>query len=46
VLSAVPPGLAETFHFPAGPIVAVSLLALIAARALSNSSSAEQTAAT
>ena len=35
VLSMIPPGLAEAFHFPAGPIVALSLFALIAARAVS-----------
>ena len=34
VLSIVPPGLAEAWHLPAGPIVAFALLALIAARAL------------
>jgi hypothetical protein len=46
VLCMLPPGVAEAFHFPAGPIVALSLLALIAARALSTTSSAEQIAAT
>jgi alpha-1,2-mannosyltransferase len=44
VLSMMPPGLAEAFHFPAGPIVALSLLALIAARAVR--ASAEQIATT
>ena len=34
VLSMVPPGLAEVWHLPAGPIVALGLLAFIAARAL------------
>jgi hypothetical protein len=34
VLSMVPPGLAEAWHVPAGPIAASALLALIAARAL------------
>ena len=33
-LSMVPPGLAEALHFPAGPIVALSVLALTAGRAL------------
>lgn len=33
-LSMTPPSLAEASHLPAGPIVAVALLALIAARAL------------
>jgi len=46
VLSMIPPGLAEAFHFPAGPIVALSLLALIAARAVSMTASAEQIATT
>jgi alpha-1,2-mannosyltransferase len=46
VLCMLPPGLAEAFHFPAEPIVALSLLALIAARALSMTSSAEQIATT
>jgi hypothetical protein len=34
VLSMIPPSLAEAWHVPAGPIVALALLALIAARAL------------
>jgi hypothetical protein len=34
VLSMIPPGLAGSWHIPAGPIVALALLALIAARAL------------
>ena len=34
VLSMTPPGLAEAWHIPAGPIVALALLVLIAARAL------------
>jgi alpha-1,2-mannosyltransferase len=34
VLSMTPPGLAEAWHVPAGPIVTLALLALIAARAL------------
>jgi hypothetical protein len=34
VLSMIPPGLAEPWRVPAGPIVALALLALIAARAL------------
>jgi hypothetical protein len=35
MLSMTPPGLAEAWRVPAGPIVALALLALIAARALS-----------
>jgi hypothetical protein len=34
VLSMIPPSLAGAWHVPAGPIVALALLALIAARAL------------
>ena len=34
VLSTVPPSLAEAWHVPAGPIVTLALLALIAARAM------------
>jgi hypothetical protein len=34
VLSMTPPGLAEAWRVPAGPIVALALLVLIAARAL------------
>jgi alpha-1,2-mannosyltransferase len=34
VLSMIPPSLAEAWHVPAGPIVVLALLALIAARAL------------
>ena len=34
VLSMTPPSLAEAWHVPAGPIVALALLVLIAARAL------------
>jgi hypothetical protein len=33
VLSMIPPGLAEAWHVPAGPIVALALLALVAKRA-------------
>ncbi len=46
VLSMIPPGLAEAWHVPAGPIVALGLLILIAARALGANSSAEQLATT
>ena len=46
VLSMIPPGLAEAWRVPAGPIVALALLALIAARALGTTSSAEQIATT
>ena len=46
VLSMTPPSLAEAWHLPAGPIVAMALLALIAARALSPTSSAKQMATT
>ena len=41
VISVFPPGLAEAWHIPAGPIVAMALLALIAARALGGLSSTE-----
>jgi hypothetical protein len=41
-----PPGLAEACHVPAGPIAALALLALIAARALGTNCSAEQIATT
>jgi len=34
VLAMVPPGVAQVLHFPSGPIVALSLLALIACRVL------------
>jgi glycosyl transferase family 87 len=34
VLAMIPPGLAQALHFPSGPIVALSLLALTAVRAL------------
>jgi hypothetical protein len=44
VLSMIPPSLAEAWHVPAGPIVALALLALIAARALGSTSSAEEIA--
>ena len=46
VLSMVPPGLAEASHFPAGPIVALSLLVLVAARVPAAISSAERSATT
>src|SRR5205823_14154355 len=46
VLAMIPPGLAEAWRVPAGPIVALALLALIAARALGTTSSAEQIATT
>ncbi len=42
VLSMAPPGLAEAWRVPAGPIVALALLALIAARALGAMSSSDQ----
>ena len=44
VLSMIPPGLAEAWHVPAGPIVALALLALIAVRALGTMPSAEEIA--
>jgi hypothetical protein len=44
VLSMIPPSLAEACHVPAGPIVALALLALIAVRALGSMPSAEETA--
>jgi hypothetical protein len=46
VLSMTPPGLAEVWHVPAGPIVALALLALIAVRALGTNSFAEEIATT
>ena len=46
VLSMMPPGLAEAWRVPAGPIVALGLLVLIGARALGTTSSAEQIATT
>jgi hypothetical protein len=46
VLSMIPPSLAEAWHIPAGPIVALALLALIAARALVTISSADGVGAT
>jgi hypothetical protein len=41
-----PPGLAEAWHVPAGPIVTLGLLALIAARALGTIPSTGQVGAT
>ncbi|HEX9534783.1 MAG TPA: glycosyltransferase family 87 protein [Stellaceae bacterium] len=46
VLSMTPPGLAEAWQAPAGPIVSLALLALIAARALGTNSFAEEIATT
>jgi hypothetical protein len=46
VLSMIPPSLAEAWHIPAGPIVALALLALIAARALGTISTTEGVGAT
>ena len=46
VLSMIPPGLAEAWHVPAGPIVALALLALIAARALGDLPSTGRVGAT
>jgi hypothetical protein len=46
VLSMTPPGLAEAWHVPAGPIVTVALLALIAARALGTIPSTDRVGAT
>jgi glycosyl transferase family 87 len=45
VLAVVPPGLAEAWHFPSAPILALALLALIAIRALHTISRADQAAA-
>jgi hypothetical protein len=46
VISMTPPGVAEAWHIPAGPIVALALLALIAARALGNLLSPDRVGAT
>jgi hypothetical protein len=46
MLSVFPPSLAEAWHIPAGPIVALALVALIAARALSGISSTGRVDAT
>jgi hypothetical protein len=46
VLSTTPPGLAEAWRVPAGPIVALALLALIAARALGTMPSTGRVGAT
>jgi alpha-1,2-mannosyltransferase len=46
VLSITPPGLAEAWHVPAGPIVALGLLALVAARALGTMPSTDRAGAT
>jgi len=46
VFSMTPPGLAEAWHVPAGPIVTLGLLALIAARALGTIPSTGQVGAT
>lgn len=46
VLSMTPPGLAEAWRVPAGPIVALALLALIAARALAGTCSTGRAGAT
>jgi alpha-1,2-mannosyltransferase len=46
VLSITPPGLAEAWHVPAGPVVALALLALIAARALGAIPSTDRVGAT
>jgi hypothetical protein len=46
VLSMTPPGLAEAWRIPAGPIVALALLVLIAARALGNLLSTARVGAT
>jgi hypothetical protein len=46
MLSVFPPSLAEAWHIPAGPIVALALLALIAARALGGISSTGRVGAT
>jgi hypothetical protein len=46
VLSMVPPSLAEAWHVPAGPLLALALLALIAARALGAIPSTDRVGAT
>jgi hypothetical protein len=46
VLSMIPPSLAEAWHLPAGPSVALVLLALIAVRALGTIPSADRAGAT
>jgi hypothetical protein len=46
VLSIIPPGLAEAWHVPTGPIVALALLALIAVRALGTLPSTDRVGAT
>jgi hypothetical protein len=46
VLSMTPPGLAEAWHIPVGPIVALALLVLIAARALGALLSTDRVGAT
>jgi hypothetical protein len=46
VLSMTPPGLAEAWHIPAGPIAALALLVLIAARALGTLLSTDRVGAT
>jgi alpha-1,2-mannosyltransferase len=46
MLCMVPPGLAEALHFPAGPIATLSLLALVARRALTFVPSVERVAVT
>jgi alpha-1,2-mannosyltransferase len=46
VLSMIPPSLAEAWHVPAGPLLALALLVLIAARALGTIPSTERVGAT
>lgn len=46
VLSMIPPSLAEAWHVPAGPLLALALLALIAARALGAIPSTDRVGAT
>jgi alpha-1,2-mannosyltransferase len=46
VLSMIPPGLAEAWHVPAGPVVALGLLALVAAGALGTMPSTSRAGAT
>jgi hypothetical protein len=46
VLSMIPPSLAEAWHVPAGPLLALALLALIAARALGTIPSTDRVGAT
>jgi hypothetical protein len=46
MISVFPPSLAGAWHIPAGPIVALALLALIAARALGGLSSTGRAGAT